>query len=244
MKDAYYFSHDSNARNDPKLVSAISVYGVQAYAWFFMIIEILRDQTGYKLSINKYIWNTLAMQLYSDASTIERFVHDCCNEFIDDNGSLLSIDDKNLWSNSLFRRMKSVDEVRDKRREAAQIRWSKKSNANGMHLHMQEHSKTDAIKEKKSKENNNKYSVMLSEFTNDESLIKTFYDFFEMRNKIKRPVTERALSNLLSKLMNLSPDVKIQIAILEQSILNCWQDIFPLKVLPMDKQKDHYRRAE
>jgi len=153
-RDTYYFPHDFNARNDPKLASAISVYGVEAYAWFFMIIEILREQTGYKLAINKYTWNTLAMQLHSDAEKIKNFVSDCCNEFVDDNGSLLVMDNKNLWSVSLLRRMEAVDVIRKKRSEAAQARWLKaesRSNANEVQVQC----KSNAIKEKKIKENNN-----------------------------------------------------------------------------------------
>jgi hypothetical protein len=61
-------------------------------------------------------------------------------------------------------------------------------------------------------------------------LEKTFFDFLDMRKKIKKPATEKAKQLLLSKLEKLAPnndDLKIQI--LEQSILNSWQDIYELK---------------
>lgn len=59
-KDAYFFSHDCNARNDPKILALRSVYGAEGYGVYFMLVEILREQPEYRLSVNKYIWNTLA----------------------------------------------------------------------------------------------------------------------------------------------------------------------------------------
>ena len=60
-KDAYFFSHDCNARNDPKILALRSIYGAEGYGVYFMLIEILREQPEYKLPITKYIWNTLAI---------------------------------------------------------------------------------------------------------------------------------------------------------------------------------------
>ena len=49
MKDAYYFSHDSNARNDQRLMKVRMKYGMEGYGIYFGIIEILREQAGYIL---------------------------------------------------------------------------------------------------------------------------------------------------------------------------------------------------
>lgn len=54
-------------------------------------------------------------------------------------------------------------------------------------------------------------------------------DFKEFRKKIKKPLTPKAEQLLLSKLNNLASDDTTKIAILEQSILNGWQGVFPLK---------------
>ena len=50
-----------------------------------------------------------------------------------------------------------------------------------------------------------------------------------MRVKIKKPMTPRARKLLLGHLQKLSGDEGEQIAILEQSILNGWQDVYALK---------------
>lgn len=54
--------------------------------------------------------------------------------------------------------------------------------------------------------------------------------FYEMRIKIKKPATEFAKKLILSQLDKLAPnDDSLKIELLNQSILNSWQDIYPLK---------------
>ena len=40
-KDAYYFSHDANARLDPKNQAMICKYGMAGYGMYWIIIEML-----------------------------------------------------------------------------------------------------------------------------------------------------------------------------------------------------------
>lgn len=66
--------------------------------------------------------------------------------------------------------------------------------------------------------------IELSEFE------QTLKSFFEMRVKIKKPATERAKELILSELDKLAgSDESLKIQILNQSIRNCWQDVYPLK---------------
>ncbi|NFO56353.1 hypothetical protein FDB39_05565 [Clostridium botulinum] len=83
-------------------------------------------------------------------------------------------------------------------------------------------------KNDKNVKNDKKY-IYIREFTEDKTLIETIIDFMKMRDKIKKPMTDRALKIMLNKLKTLSNDTEIQIKILEKSIENCWQGIFPLK---------------
>ncbi|OSB05977.1 hypothetical protein [Clostridium botulinum] len=83
-------------------------------------------------------------------------------------------------------------------------------------------------KNDKNVKNDKKY-IYISEFTEDKNLIETIIDFMKMRDKIKKPMTDRALKIMLNKLNTLSNDTEIQIKILEKSIENCWQGIFALK---------------
>lgn len=122
-KDAYFFAHDCNARNDPKILALRSVYGAEGYGVYFMLIEILREQPEYKLSVNKYIWSTLAMQMQVDANRLQDIITDCCTEFAENGSTLLVNDGEYLYSASLLRRMGKVDDISNLRREAARKRW-------------------------------------------------------------------------------------------------------------------------
>lgn len=117
-KDVYYFSHDCNARNDDKILAMRSVYGLEGYAMFFMVVEILREQHEYKLKLTKYVWKTLAMQLGVEESRVKKFVDDCVNEF-----ELLRIEDNFLFSESLVNRMNLFKEISEIRSQAAKKRW-------------------------------------------------------------------------------------------------------------------------
>lgn len=73
-------------------------------------------------------------------------------------------------------------------------------------------------------------------FSNDESLNQAFLDYLEMRKQIKKPMTDRAVELAMKKLKELSTlsfsesmDNDTAIKILEQSTMNCWQGLFPLK---------------
>lgn len=130
LKDAYYFSHDSNARNDEKILAMRSVYGAEGYGMYFMIIEILREQTEYAIEVNKYVYGSLAIQLQTSVKKVEKFINDCVNEF-----SLLTIKDDFLFSESLLRRMEIVDSVSEKRKNASITRWNRKNrDSNGMQM--------------------------------------------------------------------------------------------------------------
>lgn len=76
---------------------------------------------------------------------------------------------------------------------------------------------------------NEKKFIYINEFTQNKLLVETIIDFIKMRAEIKKPMTDRAVQLMLNKLKNLSYEEKTQIKILENSIENCWQGIFPLR---------------
>lgn len=73
-------------------------------------------------------------------------------------------------------------------------------------------------------------------YPNDEKLNQAFMDFMEMRKKIKKPMTDRAVTLAMNRLKELATipfsdlmDNDLAIKILEQSTMNCWQSLYPLK---------------
>lgn len=73
-------------------------------------------------------------------------------------------------------------------------------------------------------------------FPNDELLDEAFQGYVTMRKQIKKPMTERAIQLAISKLKEMaklpfsdSIDSDTAIEILNQSTMNSWQGLFPLK---------------
>ena len=111
-KDAFYFSHDSNARNDQRLMKIRMKYGMEGYGIYFGIIEILREQSDYYLYKNEI--TTLAYYLRAD----EKMVNDIILNY-----NLFEIDGneyppETFHSRSLTRRMEKLDEKRKIRSDA------------------------------------------------------------------------------------------------------------------------------
>lgn len=239
-KDAYFFSHDCNARNDPKILALRSVYGAEGYGVYFMLVEILREQPDYKLAVNKYIWSTLAMQMQVEASKLEQIINDCCTEFSENGNTLLVNDGEYLYSASLLRRMGKVDDISNLRREAARKRWENKpckTSGNSYGCSDDANAGQEQSKEKKSKEKQSKAEQrkekqnIFSDFAcGDADLLSALQGFEEMRVKIKKPMTDQAKKRLLTELEKLAPgDRETQIAILHQSEDRCWAGVFALK---------------
>lgn len=64
---------------------------------------------------------------------------------------------------------------------------------------------------------------------------KAINEFKQMRKSIKKPLTDNALNRLIKRLNDMTDSDEEKIAILNQSIDHCWQDIYPLKK-PLIKQ--------
>ena len=107
-------------------------------------------------------------------------------------------------------------------------------------------SEKNPLKEKKGKESKvkenktNKYvaereTLDLSYFSYDEKLNEAFLEFAKMRERIKKPIsTQHTVDLLIKKLKKLSTinenmDNDRAIEVLNQSIMNNWQDLYSLK---------------
>jgi hypothetical protein len=70
----------------------------------------------------------------------------------------------------------------------------------------------------------------IQQISNNSLFDSVFDSFLVMRKQLKKPMTDKAIELLKSKLEKLAPaDEQTQIEILEQSIMNNWQGVFPLK---------------
>ncbi len=151
-KVSIFFSHDTNASQDPKILQMCTVYKAEGYGWFWMLVEKMSEQENYKLPIDgKYSINAYAMRMYCDSNALHKFIDDCVNEF-----HLFKTDGKFIWSESLNRRMKYFENKSEIGKKAAEARWKKrKEQSTGNAEAMQEHSVGNANKRNKLNEINN-----------------------------------------------------------------------------------------
>jgi hypothetical protein len=105
-KDAYYFSHDSSASRDIKMLKIKYIYGWEGIGLFWGIIETLRETTDFKFESNKDSIDLLASILQVDAIKLQNFINDAIKVglFVECDGY--------FYSNSLNDRM---DEMNKKR---------------------------------------------------------------------------------------------------------------------------------
>ncbi len=135
-KDTFYFSHDHNARTDPKIKKLLAKHGMQGYGIFWAIVEDLYNnanalQTDY---------DTIAYDLRTDSELVKSIINDF---------GLFVFEGDNFGSVSVERRLDERRQLSEKARESAYKRWNKdKPDANAMRTH----SEPNAIKERKGKE--------------------------------------------------------------------------------------------
>ena len=154
-KEAYYFSHDGNARNDDKIIAVRMRHGAEGYGIYFMILERLMESSNY-MSVKDY--NIIAFDLRVSADKVKSIVEDF---------GLFSFSDDGIYfySESFNRRMKPLENTREQRRQAgvnsARKRAEKKHNSTTVERPLTNNSTTvdensNKVKESKVKEREEK----------------------------------------------------------------------------------------
>ena len=141
-----YFSHDSNARNDIKLIRLRSKYGYEGYGIYFALIELLFSE-GNKLCIDDF--ETLAFGLQCDAKKLKHIINDF---------DLFIIEEGCFYSKRLDNIINEIESKSKKASDSAKKRWN---NATAL----QPHSEGSAIKLNKNK--SNKIKSNKSNYYND-----------------------------------------------------------------------------
>ena len=87
-------------------------------------------------------------------------------------------------------------------------------------------------------EKNNKKKDIYTRARVPEELVEPLKGFEEMRKTIKKPLTERAFSRIIKRVQELSNgDMEQAVKIIDQSTVNSWADVYPLKTDNKPKQK-------
>ena len=151
MKERFYFTHDFNARSDPKLQAVLVELGAAGLGIFWCIIEQLYEQDGV---LPLKICKSIAFAMHVDVQTVESLINDF---------GLFENDGENFWSRSVNERLENRRDLTEKRKGAAAKRWQSapecNCNANAMQMQCKCNAlamQNDAIKEKENKKENKK----------------------------------------------------------------------------------------
>ena len=191
-KDAYYFTHDSNSRNDVKILKLRRIHGNEGYGLFWMLIEILREQNNFRCSLSSL------KELAFDFRTSEEILLSIIKNF-----ELFTIDNNDFfYSESLCERMKPLEQKREKMRELAYVRWNKTSNnQKGNAYALPVHSISNASKVKKSKV---KKSIIKDENLNHKKINhKKFYE-----SELKKSNNDKQYTGFIDWLYKDNPNKK------------------------------------
>lgn len=133
---SYYFSHDYNSRQDPKIKKLISKHGIVGYGIFWAIVEDLYNN-GNNLPAD---FETIAYDLRVGIDLVKSVISDF-DLFLNEDGF--------FGSSSVGRRLNERESKSEKARESAHKRWDKCQRiANAL----QSESDCNAIKESKGKD--------------------------------------------------------------------------------------------
>lgn len=111
MKETFYFQHDYNARNDPKLQDVLIDLGAEGIGIFWCLVEQLYEQGG-KMPLRSC--RSIAFALHVDLSKVEAVVN---------NYGLFKNDGVDMWSESIMKRLNKRKCLSDKRKQSASARW-------------------------------------------------------------------------------------------------------------------------
>lgn len=186
-----YFSHDTNARNDEKVIKLRMRHGAAGYGIYFMILERLAESSDHTASRS---YEALAFDLHEDADLIKSVVEDF---------DLFFLEDDCFWSLSMHRRLNDLDQAQKQRteraRKAAEARYQKQAkreicsiDANAMLTqclsitHVEQEQCSGKPKERKENKNKNKINPPQISSLNEaagaaeeeEDLVKIYYQAF------------------------------------------------------------------
>jgi hypothetical protein len=105
-KDRFWFEHDSNAHDNPKILDLRMQIGWCAYGAFWAIVELLRDAEGYTIELSRL--GGICFNLRIERDWVETMF----------SIGLLERDDERFWSSTLQGRMEKWDEKKRIRAEA------------------------------------------------------------------------------------------------------------------------------
>ena len=187
------------------------------------IIRLLSRYSNYETNITGYTVNQLVVNAdkrlnlttQKVRTILKKFEKEGYIQFLTSGSKGKESTLKIILKDKLFNQQQSNNNVTNKTEELQEVEELPNNNVTTNQQHY------------KDKKNNN--NILIDSYTENDALKTTINDFISMRNKIKKPVTQRALKGILNKLDSFTNNDFEKILILENSIENCWLSVYELK---------------
>lgn len=197
QKDAYYFPHFCNARHDRKITRLRKELGIEGYGIFFMLLEVLRDQTDLKYPMSDI--DLLADEFGTSEQKLKAVIcgYDLFN--IDEN--------EKFFSAKLILYLQPYFERSEHARIAANSRWNKENTPA-----LPEHSGSNASKVKESKVKENKinkntypseFESWYKDYPNPENKNQTYNNWKKDLKEYTKEQLETAKNNYKAYLISI-----------------------------------------
>jgi hypothetical protein len=184
-KEAYYFSHDANAKDDPKILQLRMEMGWEGYGLFWALIEMLRNESDHRMRTH---YKSIAFALHTHEDSIKKLINDF---------DLFAIEGEYFWSESLLKRMEMKESKSEKARQSAKKRWNQDNDANAMRTHSDSNANAMQLKESKVKESKEN---ILTEESHNEIFRKLWassiwLEGIAIKNKVKKEQVQNHLND-------------------------------------------------
>ena len=188
MKETYYFSHDSNARNDEKILMLRAEHGWQGYGIYWALLEMMFEAKETCLSHAKV--KGIAISYNVDITLLESVINTCETE------RLFVSDGVIFWSESLRERKQKFLELRQQKSEAGKRGMAKRWASDNAVI--TEDNKVKESKEKESKRKEKKVKEIKEVYRTIQHLILTVDDY----NKLRENFNEQDIEDILDEMEN------------------------------------------
>jgi hypothetical protein len=211
-----WFKHFTDSLSDPFIEELMDNYSHAGYVAWFGLIEIICKENKYNVTGDLEISPIYLKRKLRISTTKLEQIFDFCQT----KGKLLFNISQEKW---VFKFSK-VAELKDNYTKNLQATGKKVSLEVEVDKKKKE-KKKKPIKKKDKKPIKKKDICILPDWLP----LEEWKDFVEMRNKIKAPLTEKAVELAISKLSKLKDAGDNPAEVLNESIMNSYKGLFPLK---------------
>ena len=166
MKKTYYFQHDFQSFDDPKIQYIIAKFGAEGYGVWWRLVEMLHQDEHNRLPLKDYLFFAIEGQLGLESDGAKDIIMSCINDV-----QLLQTDGEYFWSDRVLKNVGRMNEVKEKRSQAGKKSAEKRTSV--------EQSLTSVEQNSASVEQVSRKEKKIKEIIYSKPSLQEVIDFFE-----------------------------------------------------------------